>query len=178
MTIGSSRDRDGATESSMAARTRAAVHVWRARRAERCAARAAVRSLAPLHRLLTGSGRRLGPHRRDPMSVLTEQLGAIVAGREELAGFHDPAVDELAQQWGRALAEAIVLSAAADAQRRGKPVRDRARPVDDSHWHSADRQLQLASALNMLRSVRLELDDKPWPAARFGMAVTDMDSGP
>ncbi len=112
------------------------------------------------------------------MTVLVEQLGAISEGREELAGFHDPAVDELAQQWGRALAEAIVLTAAAAARRRGTPVRDRTRPVDDGQWDSTDRQLQLASALNMLRSARLESVEKPWPAGRIGKAVADMASGP
>ncbi len=112
------------------------------------------------------------------MTALTEQLGAIVEGREQLAGFDDPAVDELAEQWGRALAEAIVLTAAADARRRGEPVRDGAQSVDDGHWNSTDRQLQLASALNMLRSVRLELNDKSRPVGTIGKAVAEMASGP
>jgi hypothetical protein len=160
---------------------------WRDRRAQRRAARAAVRSLDSLHRLVAdGAGtvshawRRLVLRWRDPAAALTEQISAIAESRAELAGFYDPAVEELAQQWGQALTEAIVLTAAADAQRRGEPVpvRSREPSVDDRRWDSTDRQLQLASALNMLRSVGLESCEKPWPVGRIGQAVAGMASGP
>jgi len=181
------RDHGGVAGVSVAVWIVAAVEGWRGRLAQRSAARAVTRSLHPLYRLVADGDstvfhvrRYLRLHRRDPMTALAHQVSAITEYREKLAGFGDPAVDELADQWGRALAEAIVLTAAADAQRRGKPgpARTRAQSVDDRRWDSPDGQLLLASVLSMLRSAGVELAGKPWPTQEIGKMVAGMGSGP
>lgn len=163
-----------ASVTSATARVASLVRIWRARLARRSTARATLRSLEPVYRLLgddSGARRRL--RRDDPMTELSRQLRAIAAGREQLAGLHDSAIGELAEQWGQALAEAMVLSAAADAQRRGEPATadPAAQTTDDRRWDSIDRQLQLASALGMLRSAGLDSGEQRWPARRRGYRV-------
>jgi hypothetical protein len=160
---------------SATARVASLVRIWRERLARRSAARVTLRSLEPVYRLL---GDDSDTHRRrlrrdDPMTELTRQLRAIAAGREQLAGLHDSVICDLAEQWGQALAEAMVLSAAADAQRRGEPATadPAAQTADDRRWDSIDRQLQLASALGMLRSAGLDSGEQRWPARRRGHRV-------
>lgn len=124
-------------------------------------ARMQYRQLVPLYRLVVSSGndvfrppRGLGLRRRDPETALTHQVCAIIEARNRLAAYRDPEIEAVAVEWGRALTEAILLTAAArtHSEDRSLPPGRTAEPGVDMR-QEIDRYLRLASALTMWQAV-------------------------